>query len=516
MNAWVLVTPKLSLLLPSACSCGRSLETESQKKTKQSRCSSSWLLSVQVAKTRRDAALVCLQWSCVDDALRQHSLWLEADAVVFAERHTKNLCRGPHEQPFEAENTSIRLWESPATGKFAVAAQQIPMGATALQAAAFAVVIKDSLARSHCHWCFNRLVKKVLQCADCQFARYCSRECLDADALLHDFQCQALGKLGSDSPQGSALYAAGSLVDSETVRLTLAVLSMERLLQTTKPLAPLVVHSKSALADDLTAKVVAGAVEIIQQNTSIDAPISAPHIRESLQRVQCNAHPLYLNGAMICGLGVFPEAAMVLNHSCMPNTVPSFDPKTRTLRFQTIRSIPAGHTIEYSYVELLQSTTQRQDQLRDGFDFECTCWRCVTKSEELKDRSSHLAEDAFTKELMQLQQSKHASQALSELKAMRKRCQRLLLQHTELRFGFHLVEMRLAAAARDWLRVIASAEAQIEIWRSEGLPHVYPIMQTLHKQIQLASTNAGLQTKAQEATQAIDLIQRVCGYGLPL
>lgn len=515
MSAWVLVTPKLSLLLPSACACSCIHETESQQ-TKQQHSSSSWLLSVQVTKRRRDASLVCLQWGCVDDALRQHSLWLEADAVVFAEPYTKNLGRGSHEQSFVAENASLRLWESPATGRFAVAAQQIPMGATALQAAAFAVVVKDSLARSHCHWCFSRLVKKVLQCADCQFARYCSRECLDADALLHDFQCQVLGKLATDSPQGSALAAADSLVDRETLRLTLAVLSMERLLQTTKPLAPLVVRSKSAMGNDLTTKAVAAAVEIIQRNTSIGAPIPAPYIRLSLQRVQCNAHPLYLNGAMICGVGVFPEAAMVLNHSCTPNTVPSFDPTMRTLCFKAIRPIPAGHTIEYSYVDLLQAKPQRQAQLRDGFGFECTCWRCATESEELKDHTSSLEEDAFTKELMQLQQSKHASQALSELTALKQRRLRLLCQHTELRFGFHLVEMRLATAARDWLRVIAAAEAQVEIWNSEGLPDVYPIMQTLHKQIQMASSNAGLQIKAQDATQAIEFIQRVCGYGLPL
>lgn len=515
VSEWVLVTPKLSLLLPSACSCGRSHQAEfATQKDKQCCSRSSWLLSVQVTKRRRDAAVVRVQWSCLDDALRQHSLWLDADTVVFAERHTKNLGRGSHEQPFEAENANLRLWESTATGRFAVAARQIPTGATALQAAAFAVVVKDSLSCSHCHWCFSRLVKKVFQCADCQFPRYCSRECLDADALLHDFQCQALGKLGT--AQDCEFSMLDSVVDRETVRLTLAVLSMERLLRTTKPLAPLVVNSTSALRNDIASKAMTAVLEIIQQNTSIGSPIPASHIRKALQRVQCNAHSLYLNGAMICGVGVFPEAAMVLNHSCTPNTVSSFDPKTRTLRFQAIQSIPTGHAIEYSYIDLLQSKEHRQDQLRDGFGFECACWRCVTEREEQQNRMSAREEEALTQELMKLQQSNHPAQALSELTALKRNRLGVLSQHPELRFGFYLVEMRLASAVKDWFRVIQAAEAQIEIWESEGLPDVYSATQTLQKQIQLASTYAGLYAKAQDATHTIEFIQRTCGYNLPL
>ncbi|RLN69619.1 hypothetical protein BBP00_00000240 [Phytophthora kernoviae] len=218
-------------------------------------------------------------------------------------------------------------------GRFIVTKQRIRAGERAFQATAFAVVVRQSLASRQCHWCFSVLRKKALQCGDCQFARYCSRDCLAADATLHDFQCQVLREL--------KCRTGGE--DVETVRLALAVLSMEIFVGNRNALELLVNNRRQDGGDEDEMR---SMVKMIVEMTG--RVLNVKHVHHTLERVRSNAHPLYLDGVTCVGTGVFPEAAMALNHSCLPNVVPSFDPRTRTLAFHAIADIPRGHAVDGS------------------------------------------------------------------------------------------------------------------------------------------------------------------------
>uniref|UniRef100_K3WCK5 MYND-type domain-containing protein n=1 Tax=Globisporangium ultimum (strain ATCC 200006 / CBS 805.95 / DAOM BR144) TaxID=431595 RepID=K3WCK5_GLOUD len=454
-----------------------------------------------------------------------HTQWFNADDLVFVERINgvnASLGRRPHEQSFESENDDcVELWRNPRLGRFAVAKSGIPAGKCALKATAFAVIVKQQLARRRCHWCFKTLTKKAFQCGSCKFALYCSRDCLDADEVLHAFQCRTLEGLHQYDFKKTRTSAWEDMgIDLETIRLALAVLSMEHFVQTTQPLSRLVTQtSKSSkqneVLDQVTAFIAAGIGGIGNKS------LTTAHIRQTLQRVQYNAHPLCLNGATTVGVGVFPEAAMTLNHSCLPNVVPSFDMRTRTLAFHAIEEIPLGHAVEYSYIDLLQSVARRRDILSSGFGFECACWRCEDESNKREPHtsptgSSNMApaaeEDLVMQQLMQLRSSEthHAQRNLfSQLFATHSH---VFERNHELMFAYRMLLMKNAAAGGDWKMVIAEAETLIDMWKSQRLPEIYPTLETLHLQIQIAAEKAGLTAKATQVRQQVMNIRRVCGY----
>ncbi|GAB9475499.1 putative histone tail methylase containing set domain [Globisporangium polare] len=526
IGAWVLVTAKLALQLPASCCHGDDASDRSL-----------YVLSVRVLQTKSGVGLLRLAWRCPTTAT-EHSQWFDTQCITFVHKAADAnalLGRGPHEQPFEAENADcIELWTSPgALGRFTVAKKHIAAGECALKATAFAVIIKQQLARKRCHWCFAKLRKKAFQCGACEFALYCSRACLDADEPLHGFQCRTLAQLkdnnSSSGPENRARMkqlkseweAVG--IDIETVRLALAVLSMENFVRTTTPLSRLVTNSATAAKNQRVLAQVAGFLVAGITSSGVHETPSLVHIQKTLERIQSNAHPLCLNGMTTVGVGLFPEAAMALNHSCLPNVVPSFDLHSRTLKFHAIREIQQGHAVEYSYIELFQATNRRQESLRDGFGFVCGCWRCVHEPQAQKPLSSEQAQEEaeVMKQLIQLRSGDDSQphvqpppqQALALADELLSRHRTVFDRSPELLFAYHMLQMKHAASTQQhWGRVISEAATLERLWTALRLPAMHPTLEILHLQVQIAAERVGDATRAAQATARVDEIRRICGY----
>lgn len=491
--------------------------------------SSSLLLLAQVLRVDSRAGLSYVAWTCTSSSTpstpsdtpqqqnKLHSQWI-------LQRHVSIVClaspdanaaldRSLHDSKFEVDNPLVELWSSKcgSMGRFTVAEQCIPMGKRAFQATAFAVVVRQKMAPRRCHWCFAGLHgrKKVLQCGDCEFVRYCSRACLAADATLHDFQCLALRELKRRGCEGG-------LGNVETVRLALAVLSMEQFVRNPQALRLLVVHRED---DDEKGEAQNAAGFIVEMTGRV---LDRKHVEATLERVRCNAHPLYLDGVTCVGSGVFPEAAMALNHSCLPNVAPSFNPRTRTLAFHAIAEIPRGHAVECAYIDLLQTTKSRQSLLKRGFGFDCVCERCTNEAvllEKERDPAAQNEEEdqeetRVMEELMQLLDS-NCSDVKQRLSRLKKERADMFKRNSEAQFALFTAEMQLARARGDWIRVIEVAEMLLAIWTRCGLPDNYHTTETLHMQIYLAAKHAGVTEKAKASAQRVASIREICGYSYP-
>lgn len=502
MSTEFLVTPALAAPLPPCCRPASPLRL------------SPWILSADLAASRDAAGLCCVAWSCRASKTKRHSQWIPRVDLVPAERvFDADAALGTvinlDKTGATPANPSVELWQNRGgCGRFVTASRPLRPGDCALRATAFAVIVRQT--RERCHWCFAPLKEKAFQCADCQFARYCSRECLSFDGPLHDFQCSALKAVAARQSQAEARgIDALNCPDWEAVRLMLAVLSMEALLGHSEVLSRLVTSNQSWTSESETAK---EAVRVISTKTPVR---SKKRILQTLRRVQCNAHPMYLESNAVCGVGIFPEAAMALNHSCVPNVVPSFDPQTRTLSFHAISDIPKGHAVEYAYVDVMQSREQRQRLLLDGFGFRCACVRCFEEgpSDEPDSVGSGQGEKAVVMRLMEMNAAPQLPQ--SELDRVYEAHCRYFEQHDDAAFAFRMLALKHARARRDWARVIASAEALAELWVSKcALPEMHPTMESLYSQITVAAAQLGLAEKAERARQLAEKIHRICGYQL--
>ncbi|CAH0516572.1 unnamed protein product [Peronospora belbahrii] len=484
------------------------------------------LLAVKSVRINSIAGLSYIAWKCTSlvvscppsNASLQpntiHSQWIAHPhiSVVCPASSDANtaLDRGSHDSKFEIDNPRVELWSSlnGSMGRFSIAKQCIRIGEQAIEAAAFAVVVRQSLTHRRCHWCFALLRTKALQCGDCAFTRYCSRDCLVTDAPLHEFQCKALRDLQHFGCDG------GGVGDVETLRLALAVLSMEHFVQNSQALRLLCTHAEGG--DDTSE--VQKAVEFIIKKTNHG--VDRKHVLTTLQRVRCNAHPIYLDGVTCVGSGVFPEAAMALNHSCLPNVVPSFNSRTRTLAFHAIADIPRGYAIECAYIDVLQARKRRQELLDRGFGFTCVCKRCTREAALHTMRHDKAAESEeanveeetqVMKELMQLVNS-GCSSAQQRLACLTKEYASLFKHNSEAQFALYTTEMQLARDRDDWNRVMETAEILLKIWSRCGLPDNYHTTETLHVQIYYAAKNAGMMSKAKTAAKRVASIRQICGY----
>ncbi|POM58317.1 Hypothetical protein PHPALM_37051 [Phytophthora palmivora] len=300
--------------------------------------------------------------------------------------------------------------------------------------------------------------------------------------------------------------------DVETVRLALAVLSMEQFVRNSHALDLLVVHHQREEKEE---KETCNAVNFIVDRTN--RVLDPKHVQDTLVRVRCNAHPLYLDGVTCVGSGVFPDAAMALNHSCLPNVTPSFNPRTRNLAFHAIAEIFQGNAVEYSYIDLLQTRKRRQSILARGFGFDCTCERCM--KETVKERSpvrqdGDDEEDRVLEKLMQLVNSSD-SDVKHRLVHLKNQYEHVFEHNDEAQFALYTAEMQVARVHSDWGHVVKAAEMLLQIWTRCGLPHYYNTTETLHLQVHFAAKHLGMTEKAKTSAQQVASIRQICGYSHP-
>ncbi|ETV93095.1 hypothetical protein H310_12890 [Aphanomyces invadans] len=351
-------------------------------------------------------------------------------------------------------------------GRMAATTVAVDVGDVVFATPAFAVALSRGFVASHCHMCLTKLRGRVVQCADCKVARYCDRDCMRADIDTHTIECDALVQLApirSNDPDAAA-------ADLQT-RLVLAVLAMEVKMQNPFVIQDLTTYSlaKQDEADYLAvAKTLLGAIK------RSPAWMTSAHVLDVYRAVRFNAHPIVVDLASpSLGLGLFPDAAKMFNHSCAPTAFPCFNIKTHALEFRAVTPLLPGTLVSYSYLDvlgysLLQPKPSRQRCLQEAFEFACQCSRCFHEP-DASDQTNVV--DAW------------------------------------------LADLDLAQQRHDWTRLIDLCHSIMTHWTATlGLPETYPLMYVLQKKIDLAAAHVPhAAPRAPCSVPAADHILRVCG-----
>ncbi|RDL40303.1 SET protein [Venustampulla echinocandica] len=96
-----------------------------------------------------------------------------------------------------------------------------------------------------------------------------------------------------------------------------------------------------------------------------------------MERINTNAFAGEFEGTSHFFL--YPETAL-LNHDCRPNTMYYHNTSTLVHSAHASRTILPGEEITITYINLLQSRSERQDVLKMIWGFECTCSLCSKNS----------------------------------------------------------------------------------------------------------------------------------------
>ncbi|KAF7648345.1 hypothetical protein LDENG_00158200, partial [Lucifuga dentata] len=355
------------------------------------------------------------------------------------------------------------------------------------------------LATQVCHSCFRRQAK-LHRCTQCQFAHYCDRTCQTACWDEHKQECAAIKKCGK--------------APHENVRLAARVLW--RVHKDTGVVSDSQLTSVEQLEDhvaDLPAE------ELQQLNTHVQdflhywcgrKQFSTEDIAHIFGIIRCNGFSLSdQRGLQAVGIGIFPNLCLV-NHDCWPNctvilnhgnqsALSSALHSQRRIELRALCKVAEGEELTVSYVDFLNLSAERQQQLKQRFHFDCSCQHC---SQNIKDDLMMAVADGDAKPSAEMVKGVNAfsKEHLEKIEKCRvqgdyhqvvKLCSECLEKQENVLADTHLYKLRVLSAASEVLSYLHRFSEAAEYARRmvEGYTKLY---HPNNAQLGLAIMRAGI------------------------
>ena len=248
-----------------------------------------------------------------------------------------------------------------------------------------------------CQACYDEAPpgSKLLKCAKCGFACWCSARCRAADASRHAHECSVLAK---PSAALKALRAEGEPMGGSNLGrfgvLLLAVRCLWRRHDGHRNSGGAEMDGEEAFHDRLFDGLAQGPIteqdEEVGQIAAAMPSFLPPGcdgkrvsrllgcLRINMISIASRQHVQHspdAEGNSVIGVGCYPRTA-ILNHSCKPNCVLAYVGGGATLHVRTVRRIEESEELCHSYTDLCTPTRLRQQALSNRYGFMCDCPRC--------------------------------------------------------------------------------------------------------------------------------------------
>ncbi|CAG5035443.1 unnamed protein product [Parnassius apollo] len=240
----------------------------------------------------------------------------------------------------------------------------------------FAYVLSSKEKGLRCDNCLQKL--KVLKCSGCQFVHYCGRLCQRDAWNEHKWECANLKRVAPKIiPDGARMLAKIinrlNRGDGHTYRAFYSPMSF-RMWKDLMSHYPDLKKDKKRM-DHFTSLCVV-LFEFLKD-------ISLPNTVELMGmygRMVINSFTILDTDMNSIGTGIY-LASSIIDHSCSPNAVVTFDGKTINIR--AVKDMPNldWNQIRISYIDLLKTPYERQTELLENYYFLCECDRCIDETQ---------------------------------------------------------------------------------------------------------------------------------------
>ncbi|XP_073950793.1 histone-lysine N-methyltransferase SMYD3-like [Choristoneura fumiferana] len=247
----------------------------------------------------------------------------------------------------------------------------------------FAFVLTSKEKGNRCDNCLEK--GKVLKCSGCQFVHYCGRSCQKDAWNDHKWECANLKRVAPKVIPDAARMLAKIINrlargDGHSHRAFYSATSF-------RMWKDLMSHYSDLKADkkrmDHFSTLCVVLFEFLKD-------ISLPNTVELMGiygRMVINSFTILDTDMNSIGTGIY-LASSVVDHSCDPNAVATFDGKTINIR--ALKDLPCldWDQIRISYIDLMNTPYERQTELLDNYYFLCQCERCM---DDVQIRTVHAA-----------------------------------------------------------------------------------------------------------------------------
>ncbi|XP_034841219.1 histone-lysine N-methyltransferase SMYD3 [Maniola hyperantus] len=240
----------------------------------------------------------------------------------------------------------------------------------------FAYVLSSKEKGNRCDNCLKQC--KVLKCSACQFVHYCGKNCQRDAWVDHKWECANLKRVSPKVIPDAARMMAKIInriqrSDGGTHKAYYTATSFRRWKDLMSHYTDLKTDKKRM--DHFTS--LCGVLYEFLKD------ISMPNTVELMGlygRMIINSFTILDIDMNSIGTGIY-LASSIIDHSCNPNAVATFDGKTINIR--VIKGMPCldWKKIRISYIDLMKTPWERQSELQRSYYFLCACDRCMDEND---------------------------------------------------------------------------------------------------------------------------------------
>ncbi|XP_047538653.1 histone-lysine N-methyltransferase ASHR1 [Vanessa atalanta] len=239
----------------------------------------------------------------------------------------------------------------------------------------FAFVLSSKENGIRCDNCLQRV--KVLKCSGCQFVHYCGRVCQKDAWNDHKWECANLKRVSPKIIPDAARMLAKIInrmkrSDGSTYKAFYSPTSFRMWKDLMSHYTDLKADKKRM--DHFTSL----CVVLFEFLKDISLP-NTVDLMGLYGRMVINSFTILDMDMNSIGTGIY-LASSIIDHSCNPNAVATFDGKTINIR--AIKDMPCldWKQIRISYIDLMKTPYERQMELLENYYFLCFCDRCMDEN----------------------------------------------------------------------------------------------------------------------------------------
>lgn len=249
----------------------------------------------------------------------------------------------------------------------------------------FSYVVSQAARPSVCDFCLKSKDDErcaLLRCSGCKVVYYCAKAQCQKNAWLtyHKDECMILRKVAPNIP-------------TDTVRLMARIILKLRAggtkLSDDLPDWPegqnrryfddLLSHQKDIVRDSKRIEAFQSFYVILQKCLGEDKLPPKSDVLDIFGKILINSFNIMSDEYQSIGVGLYLGAS-VLDHSCEPNAVVIF--KGKELIVRTIAQVENVSDLRISYTNILETTTQRRQNLSEQYYFYCDCVKCQDEEKD--------------------------------------------------------------------------------------------------------------------------------------
>ena len=270
-------------------------------------------------------------------------------------------------------------------GRGLVAGRDFGSGSIIIRSLPFSAAVAGKHIQEYCNKCGHK--KELKKCSQCNYVRYCSRDCQTKAWKSHKKECEYIK---SKLDIFSKVLPLNSLLLLRTLEINESEKQKQGIVDTElcPELEMLESHHDKFLQLKLS-DTKNNAYDIVTKTYSPFLQDRGYTVTErTLFDVHCklavNANAFQGEQGETVSSGLFPEQTL-LNHSCRPNCLNCF----RGLEVLLVanRDIKRGEELTINYIDVIKPVWERRAMLEEKSHFFCVCERCLEEESAEVDKA---------------------------------------------------------------------------------------------------------------------------------